>query len=213
MSALTSLRRAVNLYKADKELHIADIAVLKADAFGTRGNATCERRLAGLDRLDGADHDLDALAALPQHTFGYAYARFMLDNGLSPFVLTDEVAPEVRRRNAFAIRYATTHDMFHVLLGFDTSWPGELGVLGFAVGQGYTGWQVFAAVLAFVLYPFLCGFRVRALIRAWRRGLRLGRRASYLLALPLEQRFEEDLGDLRAELGLLPEPSDHSLAA
>ena len=203
MFRLSSARLAADLFKADKDRHIADIAVLKSDAMGVRTRAGLAEKLAALPRLDAAEHDLERLSALPEDTFGHANARFMLDNGLSPFVLTDAVAPEIRARNAFVIRYAATHDAFHVLTGFDTSWPGELGVLGFAVGQGYSGFQRFAAVLAFLVYPFWCGFRVGALVRAWRRGYRLGTRARCVLAEPLEAWFDRPLADVRAQLGLL----------
>ena len=146
--------------------------------------------------------DLDALAALPPDTFGYAYARFLRENHLSPFVLTDATTPELAARNAFGIRYAITHDMFHVLLGYDTRWPGELGVLGFAVGQGYTPWQRLGAALAWLLYPLLSGFQLGALWRAWTRGVRLGRAAPFLLGVRLEDRMATPLTELRAELGL-----------
>lgn len=198
----SSAQLAKRLYREDKEAHLADIAVLKGDAMGTRGSLSTRERLRALERLDAAEHDLDALIALPEHTLGHAYARFMRDHGLSPFVLTDAVEAEVVRRNAFIVRYAATHDLFHVLLDFDTSGAGEIGVLGFAVAQRYAGFQRWAAVLAFLLYPFMFGASPVALVRAYRRGLRLGRRADFLLDKPLEAWFDRPLDELRAELGL-----------
>lgn len=202
MFRLSSARRATELFQADKLAHLADIAVFKADALGARGNPQTLAQLSDLPVLDARDHDLERLGALPVGTFGRAYADFMRDNGLSPFILTDAVPAEVRQRNAFTVRYAATHDLFHVLLGFDTSWPGELGVLGFAVAQRYASFQRVAALLAFLVYPFLCGFNLRGLVRAWSRGQDLGRRARPILMMPLESLFERDLDQVRAELGL-----------
>lgn len=211
MRFIDDLRRANTLYRQDADAHLGDIAVLKADAFGV--DVRPELR-AALDPVRGwlPTIDLDALGAMPANTFGYAVAAFMRAHGLHPFVVTDAIDDDMRRRNAFGIRYATTHDLVHVLLGFDTSWAGELGVLGFAVGQGYTPWQRLGAALAWALYPLWSGFRIRALWHAWRRGLAAGRRAPFLLGVRLEERFDEDLDDLRASLGLAPTPPARAAA-
>jgi ubiquinone biosynthesis protein COQ4 len=198
---LDNIRRAKELYAADKGGHIADIAILKADALGMRPFAHVAAALEGFDTSPSA-LDVGAMAELPRGTFGRQLADFLGDNGLSPFVLTDEIDDEMRVRNAYWIRYATTHDMFHVLLGFGPDWPGELGVLGFAVGQRY-GWYLwFALALAVVVYPVLSGLRLSALWRQFWRGYRAGRRAPLLLAVPLEQMVERDLDELRVELHL-----------
>ncbi|MEZ4236198.1 MAG: Coq4 family protein [Myxococcota bacterium] len=199
MGALATLQHARELYRRDPERHLADIAVLKCDAFGV--DARPHLRDALRPVRGWLPHiDLDRLRALPEGTFGRAYARFLDEAHLSPFRLTEAVAPDVRARNAYGIRYATTHDMFHVLLGFDTSWVGEMGVLAFAVGQDYAANLRLQALVAWVVYPLRSGLRLRALWSAWRRGLRLGRRAPFLLALRLEDRFADDLDALRAEL-------------
>lgn len=202
MRWLNDIRRCKVLYRRDPTQHLGDIAVLKADAFGVDVRPELRSRL---DAVRGyvPEVDLDALARLPRSTFGRALADFMRANHLSPFRITGEIDDEMRRRNAFGIRYATTHDMFHVLLGFDTSWAGELGVLGFAVGQRYSAWQRLAAVLAWLIYPLRSGLAIPSLWRAWRRGLRAGRRAPFLLGVRLEDRFGDDLEALRGELGLV----------
>jgi ubiquinone biosynthesis protein COQ4 len=211
MRSLDDLRRAAALYQRDPARHIGDVAVLKFDAFGVGVRPALREALepvrGWLPRVD-----LDQLRALPEHTFGGAYARFMDEHQLSLFVVTDEIDAEMRARNAYGIRYATTHDMFHVLLGFDPSWVGEMGVLAFAVGQGYSPNVRLQAVFAWLLYPLWSRFALRALWRAWRRGYDAGRRAPFLLGVRLEDRFAEDLEDLRAELRLT-EPAAAARAA
>jgi ubiquinone biosynthesis protein COQ4 len=198
---LSSIRRAQELYRAEPEAHLGDIAVLKFDAWGIDVRPPLRPQLepvrGWLPRID-----LQALRALPANTFGAALARFMDEHHLSPFVVTDAIDAPTRARNAYGIRYATTHDMFHVLLGFDTSWPGELGVLAFAVGQGYTANLWLQAAFAWLLYPLWSRGAVRACWQAWRRGLAAGRQAPFLLGVRLEERFGEDLETLRRELSL-----------
>jgi ubiquinone biosynthesis protein Coq4 len=185
----------------DVARHAGDIAVLKADLWRLDARPALRPRLAEvrgwLPRLELAD-----LLALPAGTFGRAYGEFLRDHRLQPFVLTEAVAPEVVARNAYGIRYATTHDMFHVLLGYGPDWVGEMGVLAFTVGQGYNQLLWAQAVAAWGYYPFLTGFDVGALRRAWRRGYELGRRSPFLLGVRLEDRLAEPLDDVRRSLGL-----------
>lgn len=193
--------RKIRALMGDIDAHVGDIAVLKADMIRLDARPDLRPRLAPvagwLPRLD-----LQRLRALPEGSFGRAYAAFLDANGLSPFVITDAVPPEIVRRNAYGIRYATTHDMFHVLLGFGPDWVGEMGVLAFTVGQGYNRILWLQAAMAWLIYPVRSGLQLRALRDAWRRGYALGRRAPFLLGVRLEDRLGDELHALRRELGL-----------
>jgi ubiquinone biosynthesis protein Coq4 len=201
MSALPTLARIRSLAAGDLAANAGDIAVLKADLVGLDARPDLREQLAPvrgwLPRLSIA-----ALRSCPEGRFGRAYGDFLHQHGLAPFHVTDRIAPEVIARNAYGIRYATTHDMFHVLLGYGPDWVGELGVLAFTVGQGYNRTLWVQAAFAWLIYPFRSGFVLGALAAAWRRGLRLGRKAPFLLGVRLEDRLDDDLGALRAELGL-----------
>jgi ubiquinone biosynthesis protein COQ4 len=203
MRALDSLKLAFSLARTNRDAHLADIAILKADALRVGHSQRLRERLASVAGYL-PDIDLEALAELAGTTFGHAYATFMRQNALSLFLPTELIDARMRERNAFGIRYATTHDMVHVLTGFDTSWAGEIGVLAFAVAQRYTRWQQLALVIAACLYPFFYRFRVRALWRAATRGYALGRRARCVLSVRLEERFEQPLEEVRRELGIAP---------
>lgn len=178
---------------------IGDVAVYKAELSGARARPEIE---AQLDDVRGYHPhvDLEALARLPDGTFGREYARFLDANQLDPIVPTDRADPAMIARNAFTVRYATIHDMVHVLTGFDTSWPGEAGVWAFVGAQGYSFGFGVAAVVALLVAPFRSPLRLAHAWRCWRRGRAMGKRARRLLMLRLEERFEERLSDLRAEL-------------
>lgn len=178
-----------------------DLAVYKAELGRGRARPEIE---AQLDDVRGYHPrvDLDALAQLPDGTFGREYVRFLRANRLHPIVPTDRVDPAMIARNAFMVRYAIIHDMVHVITGFDTSWPGEAGVWAFIGAQRYSFSFGLAAVMALLVAPFRSPLRIASAWRCWRRGGAMGRRARLLLPLRLEERFEQRLTDLRAELGV-----------
>jgi ubiquinone biosynthesis protein COQ4 len=195
-----SLRRAIQVYR--KKGAIGDMALLKADAFGVRGTRETESRLEAV-RGYAPPLDMDALRALPEGTLGREYARLLDRGGYEPLTVSADIEPELLARNAFAYRLQITHDMFHVLTGFDTSYAGEIGVLAFTTAQGYTRVQRYLALpMAMLLYPILAPRQIQAIYCCVRQGWRMGKRASFLIAKPLEDGLSRPVAELRAELGI-----------
>jgi ubiquinone biosynthesis protein COQ4 len=204
---LTRLRQ-LRAARADPT-RIGDAAVLHSELLGVRMSKgaraaverLCEQRGPAVLRpaLDG-----DALRRLPRGTFGRALIDFCDANGIVPATISDQFDDGELRRMAATARYITTHDMFHVLLGCDTSIPGELRITGFILEQGYFTaswlWLPLYYLLALLLRPHL----VHRSYANLRQGRAQARRASLLLAEPLEDCFTEDLERLRHRLGLLP---------
>lgn len=180
---------------------IGDAAVYKAELGGGRAYPEIEARLDGV-RGYIPRVDLDALARLPDGTFGREYARFLAANRLHPIVPTDRVDRELIARNAFTVRYAMIHDMVHVITGFDTTWPGEAGVWAFIGVQRYSTTFRIAGFMALLIAPFRTPLRMLEAWRCWRRGRAMGRRARLVLTERLEERFEQRLSEVRAELGV-----------
>src|SRR5215813_9724644 len=128
---LRKMVETIRAYRAGAPL--GDVAVLKIDAL----SAPSERTIRELERVHHYDpaHDLAALRELPNGTLGREYARFLDANGIEPLVISAEVK-ERFRTNPYALRYTVTHDLHHVLAGFDTGLAGEAGVVAFNLGQG-----------------------------------------------------------------------------
>ncbi|MEM7154403.1 MAG: Coq4 family protein [Myxococcota bacterium] len=193
---LREIRTAMN------EPHrIGDVAAYKGELGKARARPEVE---AQLDAVRGYHPpiDLAALAQLPAGSFGHEYARFMTTHRLHPIVPTAAVDAAIVARNAFTVRYAAIHDMVHVLTGFDTTWPGEAGVWAFVGGQNYSlGFRI-AAVFSLLVAPFRSPLRILTAWRNWRRGWAMGRTATTVLPLRLEERFEQPLADVRAALGI-----------
>jgi ubiquinone biosynthesis protein COQ4 len=198
LSKLLAMFRA---YRAGAPL--GDVVVLKLDALSAAPAGVAEK-LAGLGGC-APIQDLDALRSLPGGSFGCEYARFLDANHITPLV----VSPALRARFArdpYALRYTATHDMHHVLAGFDTGLAGEAGVLAFNVGQGAA--PVGRAMLALVrvLYCVASPTQARAIANNVRVGLRMGESARLVIATAIESYFEEPLADVRARLGI-PDPA------
>ena len=97
----------------------------------------------------------------------------------------------------------STHDIFHVLLGFDTSYAGEVGVLGFAIAQGYSKFlQAYEPVVKH-LYPFVLRSQAQQIRANLKRGKALGKQAKCLLAYRFEDNWSRPIENIRAELGLV----------
>ena len=180
---------------------IGDVAALKSELGGARASAALE---AELDAVRGYHPrlDIDALAALPAGTFGHEYARFLRLNALHPIEVTGNLEPALIARNAFTVRYSIIHDMVHVLLGFDASWPGEVGVWAFVGAQRWSWGFSLAGLVALLVAPFRCPLRLGEAWAAFTRGRALAKQAPPLITLRLEEELHRDLEDVRAELGL-----------
>jgi ubiquinone biosynthesis protein COQ4 len=195
------LRLAYRAYRSGVPL--GDVVVLKLDALHSPP-VEVTRRLRALSDGDAAP-DLGALRRLADGTLGREYARFLDDNGIAPLV----VSPALRERfrdDPYALRYTRTHDVHHVLAGFDTGLAGEAGVLAFNVGQNAA--PIGRAMLWFVrvFYALVSPSQWRAVGNNVRVGLAMGRAAKLVIAEPLERWYGEPLAAVRAKLAI-PDPA------
>ena len=195
------LYRAIQALKSE---NLGDFAILKADALGSKANPTIESKL---QQVIGyyPPIDLEKLSQYPKGSFGREYAEHMKANHLKPFNVSPQF-DEIARRNVFALRYVVTHDIFHVLLGFDTTYAGEIGVLAFAAEQNYSHSLKIGLKLAKLLYPLLAPFQIKQIFANLHKGQELGKNAKFLLGVRFEEYWERPLSDVRAELRLTTEP-------
>jgi ubiquinone biosynthesis protein COQ4 len=197
---LSKLLRTLRAYRSGAPL--GDVVVLKLDALSSPSRDV-ELELESL-RGYAPPQDLSILRGLPVGSLGREYARFLDANAITPLVVSAAVRERFARA-PYALRYTATHDLHHVLSGFDTGLAGEAGVLAFNVGQGSA--PVGRAVLWLVrlLYTLASPTQARAIARNVRMGLAMGRRAKLVIASPLEAWFDEPLASVRARLGI-PDP-------
>lgn len=190
---------------------MGDAAAMKAAMFGARAYPEIAEKLRLLHAPFPAI-DLEALRALPETSFGWQYAAFLDRNGLRPFQVSPEVAEELWPEHVLEVRYPLLHDAFHVLLDFDISLPGELGVWSFVAAQHYSPAYDRAGRLGARFYPLVAPVKRAALAAAAQRGRSLGERARCLIAEPLELYWSEPIERVREEFGLFEGGSRHGSA-
>jgi ubiquinone biosynthesis protein COQ4 len=136
--------------------------------------------------------DLDALAALPDGTLGHDYAMFLRARCLSPEVFDGSPAQISDERAAYMIqRIRQTHDLWHVVTGYDTDPRGEVALQAFTFGQLRVPSSLILAIVGTVK-----GFNaerpmVSDVLAAYRAGVAAQRLATFLWedhwATPLEE--------------------------
>lgn len=179
---------------------LGDVAVLKSELGGVRAREEVERALTPV-RGYHPPVDLEALRQQEAGTFGREYVRFLDANGIRPITLHGSSLPgELVARNALNARYGVVHDMLHVLLGFDTSWPGEVGVWAFVGVQGWSRQFSLASWMSLLVAPLRAPLRLGDCLRAWQRGRRQGEAARLVIAERLEELLALPLAEARGLL-------------
>ncbi len=79
-------------------------------------------------------YNLDDLAQLPEGTLGKIYAEYMASEELYPLNFVQNIS-ESSISQIFLLEGVKTHDLTHLLTGFDTSDLGEYGLLAFVQAQ------------------------------------------------------------------------------
>lgn len=191
--------QAIMAYKNSENL--GDIAILKSEFFGAKVSPTVASKLQPVAGYYPVI-DLNQLSQYPQGSFGREYANHMRINQLKPLTISPELE-DIAKRNLFALRYLVTHDIFHVLLDFDTTYAGEIGVLAFAATQNYSKSLQVGLWLAKLLYPILAPQQIKEIFVNLAKGRELGKKADFLLGYRFEDHWKEPIEDVRKRLRLL----------
>jgi Coenzyme Q (ubiquinone) biosynthesis protein Coq4 len=141
--------------------------------------------------------DIPTLLTLPPDTLGGAYARHMAQQGFDPNAFVRE-----QHDDRLTHRLALSHDIYHVVTGFDGSPVGEFGLAAFVLLQYRDLLDVF--VLSFVPWSML-GFPLQAgrMLQAIGRGFWMGWHCRPIVAYPFEANWPKPLSVVRRELGIV----------
>lgn len=191
------------------------------EAVGGRGDDRLFRRFARTEEgqellaerpsLIDLLGDREALAAMPEGSFGRAYLAFAEENGFAAdgllrtrdraFAgLDDDLHPDMAW---FFDRMTLSHDLWHVLTGYGTDEAGELALLAFSRAQGLNG----RVVTVFAIFGALLGGR--AIQRHMWQARRRGARTDCLVVQRLEELLPLPLESVRARLGIAPPEEAH----
>jgi ubiquinone biosynthesis protein COQ4 len=144
--------------------------------------------------------DVSALQALPEGTLGRTFADFLVARGLDPASIPRLDAPD--DGSYVRAHLYETHDVWHVVAGFDTDVAGELGLQAFYSAQvdgGLPRWLVAGGLLQSVLKePNDWNRRLEAVADGWNKG----KKARPFFGTRWDEKWHVPLADVRAELGV-----------
>ena len=149
-------------------------------------------------------NDRGGLESLPAGSLGRVYADFMAREQITADGLVDASeqggsgANEDPDRARFGARLRDTHDLWHVVTGYNRDLIGEASLLSFTLAQ--TRNPGIGAVVA-MAYWLMRGEEAHGR-RMIREAFRRGRRAAWLPAADWEALLARPLGEVRRELGV-----------
>ena len=154
--------------------------------------------------------DRDALRSLPAGSLGRAYADFMDQEQISADGLADASegqrpagAFEDEHRDRFGRRMRDSHDLWHVLTGYNRDLVGEASLLAFTFAQTRNPGVGFIVLMAYLRSKGEMVYGRRMI----RDGYRRGRKAGWLPASDWEGFLARPLAEVRRELGLSAPPT------
>ncbi len=148
----------------------------------------------------------DELRALPEGTLGREYARFLDTENISAEGLVDASGEELDepdflddRARVLSNRLRDTHDLWHVVTGYQRDLFGEHALLAFTYAQTRNHGIGFIVLMAAVRrWREGC----REVIPLVREGFRRGRRAGSLVAADWERLLDRPLAEVRRQLNV-----------
>lgn len=154
------------------------------------------------DRYIPPTHDLDALIALPADSLGHCYAAHMQKTGFDPNLHAGMMATS--DAEYVELRLSQTHDLWHVVTGFDTSVIGEIGLQAFHLPQFPYPLGAMLLANSLISSTLMAPEMLPELLAAIAQGFQMGSAARPLFAQKWEEAWEKPLAQWRAELNLHP---------
>ena len=148
--------------------------------------------------------DLQALSELADDTLGHAYAGMIRRMNYDPeFFRPRDTSSEALWLTQ---RIATTHDIHHVIAGFNTEPAGESGVLAITATQiGFPAYVLLNLLASFKSVRFQPA-ELEAISCGIAHGNRIGLEAAPLVVQKWEEGWDKPLNEWRQELGVrIPE--------
>lgn len=158
-----------------------------------------------------APFHLDDLAKLPDGTLGNVYAREMKARGFDPYFY--KKVPVVDDISYLKMLWRSTHDIYHVVTGFDTNPIGEIGLQAFVLAQTPIPISVMLVSFGMVMISIYQPTKFKDLMTEIARGYRLGSHTpGKLIAQRWDQFWDVPVSEIRANLGMVTEHYVASIA-
>jgi ubiquinone biosynthesis protein Coq4 len=154
------------------------------------------------DRYIPPAHNLEALLTLPPDSLGYIYAAQMKKMGFDPNLHAGMTA----KSNAeyVELRLSQTHDIWHIVTGFDTSLSGEIGLQAFHLPQFPYPLGTMLVAISLISTTLKEPEMLPKLLEAIAQGFQMGKTAKPLFAQKWEEGWEKPLTQWQEELNIQP---------
>jgi ubiquinone biosynthesis protein COQ4 len=150
-------------------------------------------------------HDLDRLLTYPENSLGYIYAKAMKKSGFDPNLHVGMTAES--DAHYVELRLSQTHDIWHILTGFNTSKIGEIGLQAFHLPQFPYPLATMLIANSLIASTLFDPTQLPSLLAAIGQGWRMGETAQALFAQKWEEAWDKPLTQWQAELNLQPLPN------
>ncbi|MBD2567602.1 Coq4 family protein [Anabaena lutea] len=151
--------------------------------------------------------NLDELSKLPEGTLGNVYATEMKARGFDPNFY--KKVPVVDDISYLKMLWRTTHDIYHVVAGFETDVFGELGLQAFVLAQTPIPISIMLVSFGMVLISLYQPAKLKPLMTEISRGYYLGSHTpGKFIAQKWDQFWDIPVIKIRAQLGMNPIPEN-----
>jgi ubiquinone biosynthesis protein Coq4 len=179
-------------------------ALLETPAFELaakylKANPACATLIR--DRYIPPAHNLDELLHYPQNSLGYIYAYTMKDKGFDPDLYSHMAADS--DASYVELRLSQTHDIWHIIAGFDTSSAGEIGLQAFHLSQFPYPLATMLIANSLISSTLLAPKELPKLVQEIDRGLQMGKQAKSLFAQKWEEDWKKSLIQWQRELNII----------
>jgi ubiquinone biosynthesis protein COQ4 len=154
------------------------------------------------DRYIPFAHDLNALLAYPRNSLGYIYSVAMKKSGFDPNLHAGMSSESYAQY--VELRLSQTHDIWHILTGFDTSEISEIGLQAFHLAQFPYPLGTMLIANALISSTLFAPKELPQLLGAIAQGWQMGQVANPLFAQRWEEAWEKPLAQWQAELNIQP---------
>lgn len=150
------------------------------------------------------DIDLQELAKLPEGTLGRVFADHMISNGLDPKAIpVPHIEPGDLRYVKAHLR--ETHDVWHVVTGFNTDVAGEIGLQAFYLAQLPSRLSAVLIAMSLVHLATKNMNAREAIMGEVMRGYAIGKRAKMFFGFEWAKHWSTPITEVRAMLDVFPD--------
>ena len=189
-----SLDTVVELSTTLVDTHAFQLAVEDMKAVPEVAEIIAERYMA-------PSHDLEALLQYPKDSLGYAYSSSLKQAGFQTLAAEVEINSDT---SYVENRWLQTHDIWHIITGFDTSEIGEIGLQAFYLAQFQLPLASMLIANALIATTLMQPEALSPLLSAIARGWEMGQAAKPLIAQKWEEAWEKPVSVWQAQLNVQP---------